>query len=268
MQKKSYLMESDEEVLRLDLKTDSKIVVEQALWAGIRPGMRVADLGCGSGKTSFHLNKLTQPKGETLGIDFSKQRINYGKEHYSAKGLRFLCRDVRDPLNDIGAFDFIWIRFLLEYYRREGFQILKHIFKILKPGGILCLIDLDYNCLTYYGIPERLEKAIHAMMLTVEKHADFDPFVGRKLYTYLYDLGCQEIEVKLSSHNLIYGHLKNTDEFNWSKKVEAAGKNSGYTFQEYTGGYPEFAEEFKTAFADPRRFMYTPVICAKGLKPK
>jgi len=50
-------MESDEETLRLDLKTDGKIVESQALWAGIKPGMRVADLGFGSGKTTL-LNLL------------------------------------------------------------------------------------------------------------------------------------------------------------------------------------------------------------------
>jgi hypothetical protein len=35
-----YLMESDEETLRLDMKTDGKTVEYQALWAGIKPGMR------------------------------------------------------------------------------------------------------------------------------------------------------------------------------------------------------------------------------------
>ena len=29
---------------------------------------------------------------------------------------------------------------------------------VLKPGAILCLIDLDYNCLTHFEMPERLEK--------------------------------------------------------------------------------------------------------------
>ncbi len=46
-------MERDEETFRLDMKTDAKIIENQALWAGIKPGMRVADLGFGSGKTSF-----------------------------------------------------------------------------------------------------------------------------------------------------------------------------------------------------------------------
>ena len=53
-------MEDDQESVRLDRKTDGATVEKQALWAGIKPGMRVADLGCGAGKTTFHLNKLIQ----------------------------------------------------------------------------------------------------------------------------------------------------------------------------------------------------------------
>ena len=53
-----YLMEGDQEALRLDVKTDAATTEKQALWAGLKPGMRVADLGCGAGKTTFHLNRL------------------------------------------------------------------------------------------------------------------------------------------------------------------------------------------------------------------
>ena len=45
MNHRGYLMESSEETLRLDLKTDGKTIEYQATWAGIKPGMRVADLG-------------------------------------------------------------------------------------------------------------------------------------------------------------------------------------------------------------------------------
>jgi hypothetical protein len=65
---------------------------------------------------------------------------------------------------------------------------------------------------------------------------------------------------------LIYGELKPTDHFNWSKKVELAGIKSGYPFNEYKAGYKEFAKEFDSAFTNPRRFTYTPIICSKGRK--
>ena len=267
MKNSSYLMESQEEVLRLDVKTDPKRVEEQAQWAGIRPGMRVADLGCGSGKTSFVLNQLIQPNGEVLGVDFSEQRINYANENYRSNNLSFHCRDIREPLDDLGKFDFVWVRFVLEYYRSNSFDIVKLISKLLKPKGIICLIDLDYNSLTNHGLPSELEKAISEIMGLIENRFNFDPYVGRKLYSFLYDLGYSNIEVNLSAHNLIYGPLKEADKFNFRKKIEVAGNKTGYTFDNFGGSPKKFYEEFMKAFSDPRRFLYTPLISCRGQKP-
>jgi SAM-dependent methyltransferase len=267
MTPKKYLMEGDEESYRLDIKTDGKIVEEQALWAGLQAGMRVIDFGCGAGKTTFHLNKLAQPGGQTLGIDFAEQRIQYAKDHYSAKGIEFVIRDIRKPLEDLGLVDFIWVRFVLEYYLADSLDIVANIGKILKPGGIMCLIDLDYNCLRHYGMPPRLETALNNISKIMEDKFNFDPYVGIKLYSFLYDLGYEEIDVKVVPHNLIFGELKYKDEFNWTKKVEIIAKTSGYPFEEYSGGYAEFFEEFMSYFADRRRLTYTPLFCCRGQKP-
>jgi hypothetical protein len=105
------------------------------------------------------------------------------------------------------------------------------------------------------------------MIKALEKNADFDPYVGIKLYSFLYDLGYQDIDVHLSPHHLIFGKAREIDTFNWTKKVEVAVKNSGYQFKEYEGGYEEFFEEFKQFFSDPRRFTYTPIISCRGCKP-
>ncbi len=261
-----YLMEGDEESIRLDHKTDPRLVEKQALWAGLKPGMRVADLGCGSGKSTYYLHQLAQPQGETVGVDFSEQRVLFARSKYAADGLSFKCLDIRHPLYELGAFDFIWIRFVLEYYRTDGFGILENIYKALKPGGILCLIDLDHNCLNHYSIPQRLEKALQSVMASLEKNANFDPYAGRKLYSYLYDLGCAEIGVNLQAHHLIFGKLREVDKFNWKKKVAIAAKNSGYRFSEYDGGYTEFYEEFMLFFNDEKRFTYTPLMACRGRK--
>jgi len=262
-----YLMENKEEALRLDLKTDGKIVEKQALWAGIKPGMRVADLGYGSGKTSFCLHKLVQPHGTVFGVDFAEDRIEYAKKHYNRKGIEYICRDIREPLDDLGMFDFLWVRFVLEYHRSKSFDIVKNISRILKPGGILCLIDLDYNCLSHFGLSDRLNRTLHGIMKALETTADFDPYVGIKLYSFLYDLDYKEIDASLAPHHLIFGELNGIDAFNWTKKLEVAVKKSGYQFLEYKGGYEEFIEECNRFFSDPRRFTYTPVICCRGCKP-
>lgn len=90
MQEIDYLMESAEEVLRLDVKTESTVVEGQALWAGIRPGMSVADIGFGSGKTSAILHSLVQPGGSVLGVDGSGERTAYATSRYGDRGIRFV----------------------------------------------------------------------------------------------------------------------------------------------------------------------------------
>jgi len=262
-----YLMESDEETIRLDMKTDSNIVKQQALWAGLRPGMRVADLGYGSGKTTYCLNQLVQPNGETVGLDISEDRIKYAESKYYDPKIKYICRNICEPLDDLGRFDFMWIRFVLEYYRSESFKIVENISRILKPGGILCLIDLDHNCLNHFGLSPRLEKTIFEITRFLETRLDFDPYIGRKLYSFLFDLGYEDIQVDLAPHHLIYGSLNETDAFNWKQKFEVAVKNSGCTFSEYDGKPEAFFEEFLHFFEDRRRFTYTPVLCCRGRKP-
>lgn len=263
----TYLMESNEEAFRLEVKTDPVAVSKQALWAGIKPGMRVADIGCGSGKTSSILYGLVQPGGETVGVDGSHTRIAHAKERYAAEGVNFACRDILDSLESLGKFDFVWVRFLLEYYRSNSFDIVRNISNILKPGGVLCLIDLDYNCLNHFGLSSRLERTIQTAIKILEDKANFDPYVGRKLYSFLYDLGYQDIDVDVSAHHLIHGALKNVDAFNWLKKIECVTSKINFSFEGESWGYEEFVKEFQEFFADPRRFTYSPLICCRGRKP-
>jgi ubiquinone/menaquinone biosynthesis C-methylase UbiE len=264
-----YLMESEDEALRLDIKTDRDAVIELAEWAGLKPGMTVADIGCGSGKALTILHEIAVREGpvECVGIDGSQSRIEYAEKNYSGNGIKFICKDIRDLQEDTGSFDFVWVRFLLEYYRKESYEITRHLMKKVKPGGILCLADLDSNSLCFFGASERFEKTILSIMARLEKHANFDPYVGRKLYSYLYRLGFREIRVKVAAHHLIYGELTEKDSFNWFKKIDVISKKINYDFPEYPGGYDEFYREFCSFLKDPQRFIFTPLICCRGIRP-
>lgn len=266
-EQRKYLMEHAEESLRLDMKTDNDLTGKQASWAGLAPGMRVIDIGCGPGKTTAGLAALAQPGGEALGVDLSEQRIAFARENYGSATTKFERRDLLQPLSHPAEFDFAWCRFLLEYHRSNSFELVRNISDAVKPGGIICLIDLDYNCLSHFGQSPRMDRAIAATVKSLEENDDFDPYVGRKLYSFLYDLGYEEIDVKVEAHHRIFGELKQVDDYNWTRKVEVAARRSGYGFDEYEGGYDEFVGEFRAFFADPRRFTYTPMISCRGRKP-
>jgi ubiquinone/menaquinone biosynthesis C-methylase UbiE len=260
-----YIMESGEEILRLDKKTDEEIAASQARRAGLGPGMSVADICCGSGKTTSILRAVAGEGGSAVGIDGSRERIAHAQATYTEKGTRFVCRDIRSDLSDIGSFDFVWVRFILEYFRAEAFEIVRNLTRIVKKGGILCLIDLDHNCLNHYGISPRLEEAVTSSLAQLEEKGNFDPYAGRKLYSHLYRLGYEEIGVDAGAHHLIYGTLKESDGFNWIKKIEVLSEKLNITLPGYSSA-EEFKKDFQSFFEDPGRFTYTPVLSCWGKK--
>lgn len=265
----SYLMENDEEAFRLDIKTNPDAVLKEARWCGLRPGMRVLDAGCGPGKVTSILRNEIQPDGTILGVDYSAERIEYAKNHYNSgePSIDFRMHDLRNPLENAGLFDLIWVRFVLEYNRAESRQIVENLTACLKPGGHLCLLDLDYNCLSHYELPPKMEEILLKAMSKVETVDNFDPYAGRKLYSYLYDLSYKNIRMDLKAHHLIYGKIKESDLFNWTKKLEMASLRIPASFEEYPGGHKKFFSDFYHFFNDPRRFTYTPMILCTGVKP-
>ena len=148
-----YIMEDAQEIERLELKTDPQAVLKQAQWAGLAPGMRVADIGCGPGLTSHILYDAVQPAGQVVGVDFSMDRIEHARNRYQQDGLVFQEEDFFGDLTALGHFDFVWARFVLEFHRSRATELVANLSRLVKPGGVLCLVDLDYNCLSHDGLP-------------------------------------------------------------------------------------------------------------------
>ena len=267
MPENKYLMENDDEAYRLDIKIDEERIKSQARWAGIKPGMRVADLGCGPGTITAILHDLVQPSGSVVGVDGSTERLAYARGKYGRPGIDYFSASLDQPLDDLGEFDFIWVRFVLEYSLAGSFDMVRNFVRNLKPGGTLCLIDLDHNPLNYYGTSERLDHTFQMIMRELEEKFNFDPYVGRKLYSFLYDLGLGDIDVRVENHRVAFGQIQEIEVFNMMKKIEVVPKRMNFVFAEYPGGYDEFYQEAAAFFSDPRRFAYTPLVLCRGVKP-
>jgi SAM-dependent methyltransferase len=55
---------------------------------GLRPGQRVVDLGCGSGRTTLELAARVGPGGEVVGADISAEMLARGRERAAQLGAR------------------------------------------------------------------------------------------------------------------------------------------------------------------------------------
>jgi len=197
----SYLMENMEEAIRLDIKTDPDAVRKQASFCGLAPGMRVLDAGCGAGRITSILHEMIQPGGEIIGIDYSEKRISYAKEHFGNKpGIDFQVHNLMGSLDNLGQFDLIWNRFFLEYFQKESRDIVSNLSSILKPGGTLCLLDLDYNCLSHYELPNEIEdllyKIFHDYPVIISRDVLAKINTGASFMNRIASLGKQEIRGK------------------------------------------------------------------------
>lgn len=260
-----YLMENTEEHRRLIMKTDAETVIRQARWAGLTEGMRTADVGCGAGITTAALAAAAGDAGNITGIDGSPERIEYARKTYPS--IRFRAMDVTKPFGDLaGTFDFVWVRFLLEYFKENAFETVRNISSLLKPGGILFLADLDANCMNHYPLPDHLEKILPVIFDTLMTTGNWDPYMGRKLYSFLYGMDFAEIDVSLEAHHLFWGPISEKDEYNWTRKLEVAAQRSGVPFDLYPGGYQKIKSDILTFLREPGTFSYTPLIMCRGIK--
>ncbi|MCK8503879.1 SAM-dependent methyltransferase [Myxococcus fulvus] len=55
--------------------------------AGLRPGLRVLDVGCGVGAVSFLAAELVGPSGEVVGIDGAAQPLEWAWRRARERGL-------------------------------------------------------------------------------------------------------------------------------------------------------------------------------------
>ncbi|MCL6447960.1 MAG: class I SAM-dependent methyltransferase, partial [Armatimonadetes bacterium] len=100
----------------------------------LRPGDRVLDAGCGSGRLLPYLLKAVGQTGLVVAADFAFQMIDRARKKLAAPNLIFLQADViRMPLAD-NFFDRIILLALFPHLPQKA-KAMKEFYRLLKPGG-------------------------------------------------------------------------------------------------------------------------------------
>lgn len=106
-------------------------------------GIKVADLGCGSGVTTIHLAKA-YPMSNFCGVDLMEDCIEEATEEaqkLKLKNVRFRTGDDTDLPDDWSeSFDFVFMNDTLHDQARPDIA-LKEIHRILVPGGIFMAFE-------------------------------------------------------------------------------------------------------------------------------
>jgi SAM-dependent methyltransferase len=150
------------ELERLDAQTRyfGRLTLHVLQLAGIAPGMRVLDVGCGAGGTSFLAAQLVGPQGMILGVDKSPAAIATATEKAAAAGMsnmRFITADLMGDLSeelgkilgenpggsggDAFVDAIIGTRVLL--YFPHPARLLQRLLPLVRRGGIVAFQEYD-----------------------------------------------------------------------------------------------------------------------------
>ena len=117
------------------------------LRAGLKPGMVVADFGCGVGATTRTLAEMVGPAGSVTGVDVSAAQLEQGRRLCEAEGIsnaRFVEASAMATGLPRGSFDLVYCRYLL-LHLTDPAACLREMLDILKPGGVLVVEDGDLS---------------------------------------------------------------------------------------------------------------------------
>ncbi|MGK9170580.1 methyltransferase domain-containing protein [Inquilinus limosus] len=112
--------------------------------AGIAGGMRVLDVGCGSGDVTLLAAELVGPTGAVVGVDHEAGVIAAARDRAGSEGFSHVAFEVADlaSLSDLGVFDAIVGRRVL-MYQPDPVQALRNLHRFLRTDGLVVLQEHD-----------------------------------------------------------------------------------------------------------------------------
>jgi predicted methyltransferase len=134
---------------------------------GIGPGGMVADVGCGRGYFTFHLAKRVGREGKVYAVDVKDDELAQIRREAKEQGLteiETITGASDDPGLPAGRLDAVLV--VNAYHEMHHYNaMLAGIYRALKPGGLLALIDGSAepgrSRDTYYSrheMPEEVER--------------------------------------------------------------------------------------------------------------
>jgi len=124
-------------------------LIEQAQ---IQPGMRVMDLGCGTGTLAI-MAKRAQPNAEVVGLDADPEMLKmaHGKKVEEKLDVKFEVGFTNALPYPDASFDRVLSSIMIHHLKTpDKEKTAREIYRVLKPGGQLHVIDFGKPS-TFYG---------------------------------------------------------------------------------------------------------------------
>lgn len=260
----SYLMEAREESHRLIEQERSNPSHSRLLAAGLRPGARVVDVGCGSGATIPAMLELIGPSGQITAVEPNDDRLDDARKLTSDDRVAFVKGSLPDTKLPSACADFVWSQFVFEYLP-EPAAGLEEMIRIARPGGKVVVSDIDGAGLGLWPVPDVVQAGFPRFLKALAK-TGFDIEVGRKLFTMFHRAKLTQIRVHLSHLYLAAGTADRRLFNDWVQRFRVLAPIATPEFGSEEN-YDLFCRAYLGAVAAPDTLKFAIVLITEGTRP-
>jgi ubiquinone/menaquinone biosynthesis C-methylase UbiE len=167
------------------------------LQAGLKPGMHVADFGCGVGAVTRMIGEMVGPTGSVTGVDVSAEQTQQASVICKQAGLHNVKFQTADACNTglpRRSFDLVYCRFLL-LHLPDPEACLREMHDLLKPGGILVVEDGDLASAT--SVPPTALDAFAALFSRLGPMRGVNYSLANNLYHMVKGAGFADPQIEI-----------------------------------------------------------------------
>ena len=164
--------------------------------AGLTQGMRVADIGCGTGLVSLWIVAQLGAGGSVTGVDMSGEQLKVAEKNAVAAGLTnisFQEASAYETNLPREQFDLVYSRFLM-CHLTDPADALSEMRALLKPDGILVCDDHDDGGI-FSEPPTGVYKRLVEISEAINRTRGLDSHIGLKLPRLVCEAGFGSPEV-------------------------------------------------------------------------
>ncbi|MBN2683972.1 MAG: methyltransferase domain-containing protein [Pontiellaceae bacterium] len=191
---------NEKELDRLKLQARIALDLEKKVWeqSGLRSGMKVLDLACGPGIISCELAKVVGAEGSVIGVDINEELISVAhqaRDSEQVENVSFTLGNLYALELPENTFDFVYARFVFQHLEKPE-SALANVMRVLKPGGTLCIVDVEDNWTSFSPESNAFVKFIRKAGAG-QKRKGGNRLIGSQLFGMLRKAGYQNVSTQI-----------------------------------------------------------------------
>jgi ubiquinone/menaquinone biosynthesis C-methylase UbiE len=258
-----YVMEDPREASRLAAKVDAKAWSLSYVLPNVRANASILSVGCGPATIEREIGKA-DPSFTVTAVDASTERCAAARQTIrSSANVRVVQADALALPFPTDSFDFVYTRFLLQHVGRP-YDAIAEMVRVCRPGGKVLFHDLDGQLLWHFPESEEFGESIRVVTSALAGDG-FDPYVGRKLYTYAYRAGLVGLNARIEPYHTIFGAADEQTRSLWELKLDIARPKIIQILGPEKAG--NLIRCFLAHLQDPESITYSVAFTVVGVKP-